>query len=104
MNYTVILAPEALEDLQNIYDYIAYEKESVINAESQLSRLQEKILKLDLMPESFRLYPKDPWKSKGLRFFPVDNYLIFYTTDNENHKVNVLRVIYGKMDLDSIWR
>lgn len=104
MDYQVLISPEALEDLQNIYDYIAYEKKSIINAESQLSRLQDEILKLDLMPKSFKLYPKEPWKSKGLRYFPVDNFLIFYLTDNKKKSVNILRVIYGKMNLDKIWK
>ena len=79
-------------------------KKSIINAESQLSRLQDEILKLDLMPKSFKLYPKEPWKSKGLRYFPVDNFLIFYLTDNKKKSVNILRVIYGKMNLDKIWK
>lgn len=69
MNYNVKILPSAIEDLQQIYNYIAYELQSIINAENQLNRIQEEISKLDFMPESFRLYEKEPWKSRGLRFF-----------------------------------
>ena len=93
----------AIEDLQEIYNYIAYELQSVINAENQLSRLQDEIQKLDFMPESFRLYEKEPWKSRGLRYFSVDNYIVFYIVNNEKLEVNVLRVLYGKMDFTRIW-
>ena len=104
MAYTVKVTPTAIDDIQSIYDYIAYQLESVINAESQISRIQKEILKLDTMSKAFRLYPKEPWNSKGLRYFPVDNYLIFYIADEETETVNVLRVIYGKMDLTKIWK
>jgi toxin ParE1/3/4 len=104
LTYKVIVAPEAIEDMQNHYDYIAYEKKSIINAEAQLSRIQDEILKLDTLPNGFRRYSKEPWYSRGLRYFPVDNYLVFYMVDEENHIVNVMRVIGGQMDLDQIWK
>ena len=104
MAYKVIVAPEAIDDIQRTYDYIAYKKQSIINAESQISRIQNEIIKLDTLPNAFRLYSKEPWYSRGLRYFPVDNYLIFYTVDEENQTVNVLRVIGGQMDLDQIWK
>ena len=103
MDYTVKILPLAIEDLQNIYDYIAFELKSIINAENQLNRLKEEILKLDFMPESYKLYEKEPWKSRGLRFFSVDNYIVFYIVDNNDMEVNVLRVLYGRMDFSKIW-
>ena len=69
MNYNVKILPSAIEDLQQIYNYIAYELQSVINAENQLNRIQEEILKLDFMPESFRLYEKNHGKVEGSDFF-----------------------------------
>lgn len=95
MNYRVRVLPLAIEDLQEIYNYIAYELQSVINA--------DEIQKLDFMPESFRLYEKEPWKSRGLRYFSVDNYIVFYIVDNEKMEVNVFRVLYSKMDFTRIW-
>ena len=70
---------------------------------NQLSRLQDEIQKLDFMPESFRLFEKEPWKSIGLRYFSVDIYIVFYIVNNEKLEVNVLRVLYGKMDFTRIW-
>lgn len=54
MTYKVVIAPEAIDDMQSHYDYIAYEKKSIINAEAQLSRIQDEILKLDTLPNGFR--------------------------------------------------
>lgn len=103
MAYKVKITSSAIEDIQKIYDYIAYQLESAINAEAQISRIKNEIEKLDIMPNSFRLYPKEPWFSRGLRYFHVDNYLIFYCVDEKAETVTVLRVIYGKRNLDKIW-
>jgi toxin ParE1/3/4 len=103
LNYNVKILPSVIEDLQQIYNYIAYELQSIINAENQLNRIQEEISKLDFMSESFRLYEKEPWKSRGLRFFSVDNYIVFYVINNNAKEVNVLRVLYGRIDFLKVW-
>ena len=41
MNYSVKVLPSAIEDLQEIYNYIAYELKSVINAENQLKQMED---------------------------------------------------------------
>ena len=56
------------------------------------------------MPESYHLYSKEPWYSKGLHYVLVENYEIFYTVNNDAFKVNVLRVLYGKMNFLEIWK
>ena len=56
MSYEVTLTPEAKRDLREIYRYIAVDLQSEQNANGQLDRLEENILKLDEMPERFRVY------------------------------------------------
>ena len=34
-----------------------------------------------------------------MRFFPVDNYLVFYKTDDETEIVYVVRIMYGGRDV-----
>ena len=53
-----------------------YEVQSPENASGQLDRLEEQILSLDTMPERYQKYKKEPWKSRGLRVLPVDNYVV----------------------------
>ena len=53
-----------------------FELQSPENASRQLDHLEEQILSLDTMPERYRKYEKEPWKSRGLRVLPVDNYLV----------------------------
>ena len=82
MNYEVELSEQADSDLRGIFEYIAFELQSPENASGQLDRLEEQILSLDNMPERYRKYENEPWKSRGLRVLPVDNYVIFYIPDS----------------------
>ena len=102
MSYQVRIADEAARDLRGIFEYIAFALQSVKNATGQLSRLQDEILSLSEMPERYRRYELEPWHSRGVRRFAVDNYVVFYLPDSKKNEVNVLRVLYAGRELDRI--
>ena len=87
INYTA----HALEDLKAIYEYIAFEL--------QVKRIMDSINKLDEMPMMYKSYEEEPWKSKGFRIFPIDNYVVLYLPAKKLKVVNIVRIIYGKMDI-----
>ena len=82
MIYEVEVSKQADSDLRGIFEYIAFELQSPENASGQLDRLEEQILNLDTMPERYRKYENEPWKSRGLRVLPVDNYVVLYIPDS----------------------
>ena len=82
MIYEVEVSEQADSDLRGIFEYIAFELQSPENAIGQLDRLEEQILSLDAMPKRYRKYEKEPWKSRGLRVLPVDNYVVLYIPDS----------------------
>lgn len=104
MSYNVKILPPAVDDIQEIYNYIAYELKSVINAERTISKIRSEIENLSSFPNSFRLYPNEPWHTHGLRFMPAANYLVFFIVDDEKSEVNVLRILYGRMDFTKVWK
>ena len=95
MNYSVNISSRADRDIRAIYEYIAISLMSPENADAQLSRLEDRINKLDNLPKRFPKYKND------IRFMPVDNYLVFYTVDDNSKDVYVLRVMYGKRDIEN---
>ena len=101
MIYEVELSEQADSDLRGIFEYIAFELQSPENASGQLDRLEEQILSLDTMPERYRKYEKEPWKSRGLRVLPVDNYVVLYIPDSDKKVVTILRVMYAGRDANS---
>ena len=99
MIYEVEVSEQADSDLRGIFEYIAFELQSPENASGQLDRLEEQILSLDTMPERYRKYEKEPWKSCGLRVLPVDNYVVLYIPDSDKKFVTILRVMYAGRDI-----
>lgn len=100
MIYEVEISNQADADLRGIYEYIAYELLSPDNAVGQLDRLEEKIIALEKFPDRYREYENEPWKSRGLRIMPVDNFLVFYIPDKETAVVTIIRVMYAGRDVD----
>ena len=98
MIYSVEISGQAEKDLKGIYEYISFVLFSPVNAAKQLQQIITAISKLDYMPERYRKYEKEPWRSRGLRQMPVNNYIIFYTVNDETHIVTVTAVMYKKRD------
>ena len=101
MIYEVEVSEQADSDLRGIFEYIAFELQSPKNASGQLDRLEKQILSLNTMPERYRRYEKEPWKSRGLRVLPVDNYVVLYIPDCDKKVVTILRVMYAGRDIDN---
>lgn len=101
MIFDIQISSQAESDLRGIFEYIAFELQSVQNAVGQLARIEESINSLDQMPDRFRAYDKEPWKSRGLRVMPVDNYIVFYIPNHETNVVNIVRVMYSGRDIDT---
>ena len=101
MIYEIEVSEQADSDLRGIFEYIAFELQALENASGQLERLEEQILSLDTIPERYRKYEKEPWKTRGLRVLPVDNYVILYIPDSDKKVVTILRVMYAERDIDN---
>lgn len=99
MKYAIEYTDSAMQDIRNIYGYISETLLEPEIASNQAQRIMKEIRSLEEMPLRYRLYDDEPWHSKGLRFFPVDNYLVFYLPDEETGTVKIIRVMYGGKDI-----
>lgn len=100
MEFKVLYTAQAERDLRAIFEYISYTLVALETARKQTQRIIESISKLNNMPMRYALYEKEPWHSKGLRVMPVDNYLVFYITDEAKNTVVIIRIMYGGRDID----
>ena len=89
MIYDIVISDQAEIDLRGIFEYIAFELQAPENASGQLDRLKR-----------YRQYELEPWKSRGLRVAPVDNYLVLYIPDDDTQVVTIIRVMYGGRDVN----
>lgn len=98
--YRIVYTHEAEQDIVNIYRYVAFSLQVSEVARKQTDRIMESIAKLDCMPFRHEIYQEEPWYSRGLRFFYVDNYLVFYVAEEQEKTVAIIRIIYGKRNID----
>lgn len=92
----VVLAEEALSDLESIADYIA--QDNPIRARSFVAELLAKAQKLADMPEGFPLVPR--YAHLGVRRRVHGNYLIFYRV--EATQITVIHVLHGARDYEGL--
>ena len=102
MNYSINITDLAEEDILATAQYISNVLKNPIAANNLLDEIErhEKILE-----ETPNIYPfvQDEYLSeKGLKYARIKNYLIFYTVDEDNKTVNVIRFLYGRRDWKNI--
>ena len=99
-DWKVILAPDFRADVRAIHSYIANTLLAPETALNQIRRIMDVAKSLNEMPMRFSLYEKEPWHSRGLRLFPVDNYMVLYIAQKKTKIVTVIRVMYGGRDIE----
>lgn len=96
--WNVYYTEDAEQDLQGIFDYISDVLLEPVTAANQINRIMDAADSLDHLPFRYRLYDKEPWRTRGLRVLPVDNYLVFYCPVESRKAVAIIRVMYGGRD------
>lgn len=93
----LVVRPQALTDLDDIFDYIA--EDSLDRAIAFVRKLYGQLEKLATSPGMGRR--RDQLLS-GLRSFPYGNYLIFYIPLDNG--VDVVRVLNGARDIEALFQ
>ena len=96
---TVRITDKALSDLEEIYNYIAYQLKSPENAIGQYDRIAEAILRLEIFPERIRIMESEPENTMGLRQLLCDNFSIIYVI--KENSVIVTRILYSASDINN---
>ena len=96
MTYDICITRAAEKDLRSTADYIEYVLLNPQAADALLDDVEAAIGELSSFPEKHALVDDAVLKSWGIRFVTVGNYIAFYTVSEAEHKVYVIRFLYGK--------
>ena len=96
--YKIEITQEALADMEQLYNYIVVTLLAPENAMRQYNRIADAILRLDILPERFRVMDSEPECSKKLRRMLVDNYSVFYVVNEDS--VIITNVLYAPSDIE----
>lgn len=99
MSWKIQYTAHSKQDLIDIYEYISFTLLEPETASRQTERILQAIRSLEDFPKRNPLYHEEPWHSQGLRFMPVNNYLVLYTTNTDSQSILIVRVIYGPRDV-----
>ena len=97
--YRVVATPSALTDMEEIYIFIRDELCAPESAAVQYNKIAAAIESLCSLPERYRLYPQEPWRSLGIRRMTVGYYNVFYIVDEA--RVTVIGVFSGVVDANA---
>lgn len=102
MNYDFQLTYQANEDLDEIVRYISVELANKKAAIDFLTTVEEVIQEACLFPESGLLVENDFLPDTGIRKKPIGHYHLYYLPKHDDKTIVVLRIIYGKRDLNAL--
>ena len=104
MSYQLHITSTAEHDLMRAVDYIEFSLKNPDAAEHLLDTADEQISSLSEFPERFPLVDAPVLASWKIRFVIVNNYLAFYTIDEENQLVIIVRFLLQHSNWNSILR
>jgi len=100
--YLVNITKPAERDIREAANYIANELRNKAAAIRLLNDVAEAIYSLETMPLRYALVYDEVLAKQGMRFFPLNNYLVFYVVREEKKVVVIERFLYGRRDWATI--
>ncbi|KHM53066.1 toxin RelE [Anaerovibrio lipolyticus] len=104
MSYRIIISQKAEKDIIEAADYIEFILHNPKAADDLLDKVTEEIENLSVMPAKFGIVDEPVLKAWGIRFFSINNSLVFCRIDEAANLVNIVRFLYGKRNWKSILR
>lgn len=92
----------AKEDLDNTLSYISKELCNPAAAKNLFVKIEEAIDRICDFPESCPVVENDYVVSKDIRKAVIDNYIMYYLFQEDKRLVSILRIVYGRRNLDEI--
>ena len=96
------LTKRAESDLDGIVSYIAVELANPQAASDFVDKLQDNIEEAIVFSESGFLVDNEFLQVENVRKKLVGNYIMYYLSDEKEKIIYILRIVYGKRNMDEI--
>ena len=100
--YSYRFTEKAEQDFDEILRYISYDLANPIAAQNLGKKIFDKIDTVRSFPESCELVDNEFLSDKTVRKMLVDNYVVYYKASHDEKCVYIVRIVYGKRNLDEI--
>lgn len=103
-NYQYNFTKKAETDLDEILSYISIELSNPDAASSFLKDLQAVLASICSVPKIGRIVDNEFLPNREIRKSLVGNYVLYYLPDIKEKRIYVLRILYGRRNLDELVR
>ncbi len=100
--YAYHFTEKAEQDLDEILHYISVDLVNPSAARNLVKNVFDQIELVRIFPHSGTLVDNDFLADKTVRKLSVDHYVIYYKAHDEEKIISIIRIIYGKRDLEEI--
>jgi addiction module RelE/StbE family toxin len=98
MSYKIVITKKAKQEVLNATMYIANELLSPQAASHLYNTANEAFKSLSEMPKRNSEINPFAIGLSGIRYIVIENYLAFYTVDDDTMTVRIIRFLYSKRD------
>ena len=100
--YKLEILPIAKKDMDDIIYYISNNLKNLSAARDLAKSFMDGANKILNFPYGLSIYNSILKLENEYRSIKVKNFLMFYTIDEKNKTITIVRVLYNKMDINSI--
>ena len=100
--YSYRFTEKAEQDFDEILRYISVDLANTTAARNLGKKMFEQIDMVRAFPDSGTPVDNEFLLDKAVRQLSVDNYIIYYKTHYDEKAISIIRIVYGKRNLDEI--
>ena len=100
--YFLNITEIAEEDILSSIKYISNVLKSPMAANNLLDDIEKQEEILEHTPNIYPFVPDEYLATNGLKFVMIKNYILFYTVNEDEETVTVIRFLYGRRDWKNI--
>ena len=100
--YKIVYLPTARKELEEIVLYIAKELCAPEAAMALVDEIDRAVQNLMEMPYRHTIYPSLYALKNEVRFFPLQNYNVFYVVDETRQTVEIRRILYQRRKMTTL--
>ena len=95
-SYSLIITPDAEDDLFEMRDYITNELLTPDTALRYVQEIRSEIAKLEYLAPSIKVVDDEPFHSMGIRKIMANNFFVYFWIEESSKTVYILNVIYRR--------
>lgn len=102
--YKVVFTNDSIDEMEQIYNYISHNLNSLIAAKKLMKDIYNSIRNLKYMPRMYKIVKKYPELELEYREKVIHKYKILFSIIEKKKSVYIMHIYYcGRNNLNTIW-